>query len=118
MTPSNLGFHLLGSSSFGIEQDFAILHPDAANNLYSKWPTLSEHLLTYCPKASPSWESLVLEQDIELENLTSEQRKNLAVLVLPILFTGRRKGKGGQINFSESSRAFMDFQKTQAWSST
>ena len=39
-----------------------------------------------------------------------EQRKNLAVCLLPLLFTGRRKGKGGRISYRESSGAFMDFQ--------
>ena len=57
--------------SIQIEQDFEILHPAAANNLYCKWSTVSEDLLRYCPKAYPSWQSLILEEDIELKDLTA-----------------------------------------------
>ncbi|XP_038062597.1 uncharacterized protein LOC119733089 [Patiria miniata] len=106
------------------EQDFEILHPDAANNLYIKLATLSEDLLAYSPKACPSWQSdEEEEEDIELENLTAVllwggtmyqvllfSCLSRTTLVLPILFKGRRKGKGGRISFTESSRAFMDFE--------
>ncbi|XP_072045020.1 uncharacterized protein [Amphiura filiformis] len=102
--------HMMDSAL--IEQDFEVLYPDHANKLYARWGKISEILLEWCPKVAPFTLPYLMEnEDVSLvEELNPDQRLNIGLAVLPLLFAGVRKKKGGKISSQEALDSFINVQ--------
>ncbi|KAJ8018615.1 hypothetical protein HOLleu_43305 [Holothuria leucospilota] len=90
-----------------IEKDFSFIEPISMQKLYEKWPRLSDQLIRYA-KTTLTWSDLDILPDKPIDELTQDEKHNLAIHLLPYLFPGRRKG--GRISAKQSSAAFVDFQ--------
>ncbi|XP_063955128.1 uncharacterized protein LOC135155733 [Lytechinus pictus] len=97
-----------------IEQDFEVglLQNVASSRLYQNWSKTATKLIEWCPRIAPYAlkDLLAGEDDLEVDELNTEQKNNLAFGLLPVLFPGRRKGKGGRYSTREAQLGFIDVQ--------
>ncbi|KAJ8049893.1 hypothetical protein HOLleu_02837 [Holothuria leucospilota] len=92
-----------------IEQDFEALFPEKSSKLYQKWEKLSESIITYSQQTS--WKEALGLKEVEVANLTADERKNLAFFLLPVILRGGgRKGRKGQCSLQETIKSFIDVQ--------
>ena len=54
-----------------IEQDFQLMYPAIADNLYEKWGAMAQPLIEYGTQMFPLWRGVLgLAADTDVENLT------------------------------------------------
>ncbi|KAJ8050156.1 hypothetical protein HOLleu_03249 [Holothuria leucospilota] len=98
-----------------IDQDFRILFPDASNALFLKWTQNVQKLFDYGER-QVNWKNL-LKFSGKLD--TDEQKSNLVLQMLPLLFPpgmkrrDGRKGPNVHATVAEASRAFIQVEKVK-----
>ncbi|XP_038063262.1 uncharacterized protein LOC119733962 [Patiria miniata] len=95
-----------------IAQDFDLVHhPGIADNLFFKWEGLCDSVIAYANFMTPTWKQVLHMQDKVDGTLSTAEKKNLALFLLPVILGGRSKGKrGGRCSLFDSIDAFIDLK--------
>ncbi|KAJ8031513.1 46 kDa FK506-binding nuclear protein [Holothuria leucospilota] len=93
-----------------ILQDFQLLYPQFANNLFNHWSAaLADRCIKQCDVESPTWRRKFLINSVDA--LTEDIKWNLSFQLLPMLLPAsafRESGKTVMPNNEEYERAFID----------
>ncbi|KAJ8044396.1 hypothetical protein HOLleu_07132 [Holothuria leucospilota] len=78
----------------------------AATKMQDRWDEMAENILLYANKMDCQWEKVL--PGIPHQNLSADEKKNLAFYLLPVLFRFR-SGKKEKCTLLDAVHAFIDF---------